>query len=127
MLALFGGHRASPQTNIIRNMRDLANDWGVLRIVCFGSCVNPGELIKHFGNRFKRGNPHPLELQSYSLIAALRSCVSPVIKIVIVHLRSVGMYEKVIEAFPSDRTDQPFQQHPFFVIKRAATSAAISN
>jgi hypothetical protein len=27
------------------------------------------------------------------------------------------MYEKVIEAFPSDRTDQPFQQHPFFCHK----------
>jgi hypothetical protein len=105
-------------------MRDLANDWGVLRIMCFGSCVNPGELIKRFGNRFERRTAHPLELQSYSLIAALRSCVSPVIKIVIVHLQSVAMYEKVVEAFPSDRPT--FQQHPF-CHKRAATLAAISN
>jgi len=94
--------------------------------MCFGSCVNPGELIKHFGNRFERRTPHPLELQSYSLIAALRSCVSPVIKIVIVHLQSVAMYEKVVEAFPSDRTDQP-SSNIHFVIKRAATLVAISN
>src|SRR3982074_3619349 len=107
-------------------MRDLASDWGVLRIMCFGSCVNPGELIKHFANRFKRRDAHPLELQSYSLIAALRSCVSPVIKILIVHPQSVGTDEKVVvEAFPSDRTDQP-SSNIHFVIKRAATSAAIS-
>jgi hypothetical protein len=92
----------------------------------FGPCVNPGEIIKHFKNRFKLRAGYPVELQSYSLIAALRSCVSPVIKIVIVHLQSVAMHEKVVEAFPSDRTDQP-SSNIHFVIKRAATSPAICN
>jgi hypothetical protein len=36
------------------------------------------------------------------------------------------MYEKVVEAFPSDRTDQP-SSNIHLVIKRAATLAAISN
>src|SRR5882757_10813934 len=59
----------------------------------FGSCVNPGELIKHFG-RFKRLAGYPVELQNYSLIAALRARVSPVIKIVIAHLQPVPMYDQ---------------------------------
>jgi hypothetical protein len=60
----------------------------------FGSCVNPGELIKHFASRFERRAGYSLELQCYSLIAALRARVSPVIKIVIVHLQPVAMYDQ---------------------------------
>jgi hypothetical protein len=37
---------------------------------------------------------YPLELQSYSLIAALRARVSPVITIVIVHLQPEAMYDQ---------------------------------
>ena len=93
---------------------------------------NPGELIKHFGNRFERRARYRVELQSYSLIAALRACVSAVIKIVTVHLQPVAMFDQ--QHMTKTKWSRHFLQieptnlSPIhFVIKSATTSAAISN
>ena len=98
----------------------------------FGSCVNPGELIQHFWNRFKRRAGYPVELQNYSLIAALRARVSPVVKIVIVHPQPVAMYDQQHMTKTRCRgipfgSDQLTVQHIHFFKNSVPTSAAISS